>query len=230
VPLTLVQRATAESTGGTGGAFQANWPSAPALGNLLVALAVSDSALTMASSGWTMAISAVHYVGLYQWYKIAGASESLDVDITVNSGNFGCAVELEEYAGNARTLPLDQTASFSANVDGVTTITTGTSLATTQADEFALAAWGTLVPTSTIASITNSFVEIDTLHALSNPTNGIGTNLTVASKALTATGTQESTGTLDTPYLRPSGLVATYKAGLRAVGLFDPMLAPKAWF
>jgi hypothetical protein len=214
VPLTLVQRKSSTSAAGTGGSFQASWQSQPTQGNLLVAVANSDSALTMVSTGWTLAISSVNYVALYQFYKIAGASESSVVDITVNSGNFSCGVELEEYAGNAPSTPLDQTASFSPTTDGDATISTGTTPTTTQADELALVAFGMLYPTTSITAITNSFVEVvDNLRAISNPTNGIDTALTVASKALTATGTQNAVGTLDTPNLRPSGIIGTYKAG-----------------
>jgi hypothetical protein len=202
VPLTEVQQKGGNNTSGT--TLTVTYDTPPTQGNLLIATASGDTFLTMGSAGWTLATSIESFEGTYEWWKIAGAGESSSVLI---NGAVADSIEaiLFEYSGNVAASPVDKTATNTPS--STTTPTTGTTAATTQADELALACFGRQGSNLT-ATYTNAFVSEGTA---SSPFSVPGT-LLVASKALSATGTQTTTATLSGGTGNANGIIATYKA------------------
>jgi hypothetical protein len=209
VPLTLVQSKSAV-TATAQVALLAVFDASPTSGNLLLAAANADATLTMTSSGWTLAASVINFTGLYHWWKIAGALESSTVTVTP-SGTATVELYIAEYSGNDPS-PLDQTATSNPG-SNASTIASGTTSATTQADELAIAAfgWNDSPGTAGLASSVSNGFALDANLRGTDPTS-MDTWLAVASKALVATGAQTTTATLAGTAGRPVGLIATYKS------------------
>jgi hypothetical protein len=206
MPLTLVQRQTNQAGAGGVAVLSGTFSPAPTQNNLLICNAGSEHTLTMTSTGWTAATSSIQFSAQYQWYKIAGAGESATVTVTP-SATGSVEIEISEWSGNVTVTPLDKTVS-GGNAAG-TTISSGTTAATTQADEQAVASFNWLGST-TANSYTNSFVEEAELAGLSSLSN---TKMAVADKVLSATGAQSTVVTLSATTTDPnSGLVSTFKA------------------
>lgn len=199
--LTLVQRRTSAS-GANVTTLAATWSPAPIQNNLILCRANSDATATMASSGWTLATSQVNLSGLYLWYKIAGAAESTTVTITP-SGAASTEMIIEEYSGNATASVLDR-------FQSATGATTGTTAATTQADELAIAQVGmnNTAGGGFSATWNNSFVATTSLTGAGS----VGTTLHPSSKALATTGAVVTTATPAGGGVASGGLVATFKA------------------
>lgn len=212
MPLTPVQNKTAVTVAAAA-SLTATWTSTPTQGNLLLAFANSDGLLTMNSSGWTLALAeVVQFTALDHWWKIAGAAESTTVQVSP-SASTSVALFVMEFSGNSAS-PLDKTASNNPGSNAAS-IASGTTAATTQADETAFAAvgWneaGGFVVTAT--SWTNSFVEEADLRGVA----GASVGLAVASLVTVATGAQTTTATLSNTGGRPIGLIATYMAAAPA--------------
>lgn len=212
MPGTLVQRRTNQSAVAVS-SLTGTWSPAPVQGNLLVINGDSDATLTMTSSGFSLAIASVNDVGLYQWWKIAGASESTSVVLTP-SGSASTEIVMEEWSGMAASSPLDKTASGSA-AGGSLTIPSGTTAALAQADELGVAAfgWNDSGGAASGSSYTNSYVEVADIKGL----GGMATNVSVAELALSSTAATSSTATLSfNPGSVKSGLIGTYKAAAAA--------------
>lgn len=90
--------------------------SAPTSGNLLVAVAAcgdDSTGLAMASTGWTLGVdqqsdatTGTTHLRLALWYKIAGAGESSNVNVTTtNNGHLN--LWIAEYSGVDTSSPLD---------------------------------------------------------------------------------------------------------------------------
>lgn len=218
MPLTLVQRKTNQSAAAVA-SLAGTFAPAPTVGNLLVVNANSDATLTMTSSGWTLTTSSVNDTGLYQWHKIAGASESATVTVTP-SVSASTEIVLEEWSGNLSSSPLDKFAS-GVQATGAATVPSGTTTTTAQADELAVAAfgWNDAGVVVTMNTYSNSYAEVSELKG----TGGTATNIAVAELDLLATGTQTTTGTLSgTTSSVKSGLIGTYMAAALAVALPAP--------
>lgn len=200
MPLTQVQRQTSVSAANVA-SLTATFSPAATAGNLLSCNGNSDSTLAMTSTGWSLAWSNINNTGLYQWYKIAAGGETTVV-ITPGGGSFSTEMVIREYSGNAASSPLDKTASGSVGSGA-----TGTTAATTQADELAIAGLGgNNTASSHAASWSLSFVtEINIIGLGSTPTE-----LHTSTKALSATGTVTTTGT--TAETISGAGVGTYKA------------------
>lgn len=219
MPLTLVQRVSNQSAASVA-SLAGTYSPAPTQGNLLVCNANSDATLTMTSSGWLLATSSVHDTGLYQWWKIAGASESATVTLTPSASD-SVEMTIEEWSGNAAT-PLDKTASSSA-ASAVAVIPTGTTAATVQADERAIAAFGWNLGNST-GSYTSSYTEVAQITGLGT----VLTKLAVTEVDLAAAAVTSSTATLSPNVTAvKGGLVGTYMVGAAAAGpTFIPSRMP----
>lgn len=191
-----------------GTALQATYSPAATAGNLLLMAVNSASFLTGTPSGWTQAAAIDDFCALYLFYKIAAGGETTVGATLAASDRAGIAIM--EYSGNTAT-PLDKTATNKPG-GAPSTIASGTTAATTQADELAVACFGSIRvthPTNTFTTYTNSYAEIAEIAA----TGGDADALAVATKALSATGTQTSTATLGGgAENHPIGLIATFKA------------------
>jgi hypothetical protein len=137
-------------------------------------------------------------------------------------------IVIAEYSGIATTTPLDKTVTSKPSAFA-STITSGTTAATTQANELVIALFGSIRtshPTNTFGSYTNSFVEVGQVAA----TTGDADMVAMVEKIVSTTGTQTSTATLaGGAEQRPVGSVMTFKAtaGATTAPTF-PRLFPRA--
>lgn len=226
MPLTLVQGGSLGAWGTTNNAatpsnsVAVTWFTGRTSGNLLV-LCVNSDATMSTPTGWTVGKSQVNDSGGYIYWRIAD-NTSTDTP-TLNNGASTC-IAWAEYSGNAASQP-DASASTGASTSGGTR-STGTTGTTAQADELAVALWGWSGSGSgfTWSGQTNSFVE--QIDVGTTKGGGINVGLCVATKALAATGTVESTATVSTNKASV-GIVVTFKAATatapvgHAVGVYQ---------
>jgi hypothetical protein len=233
MPLSLIQRITNQSAAQVT-TLSAVYTTTPVQGHLLVTIGNSDATLGV-TAGWSLATQSVNDTGLYQWYKIAGASEPSTVTVTPSAAA-STEIVIEEWSGNVTVSPLDQVNNTSTATT-TASINSSTSPATTQADELAIAGLGWNV-TGTVTTYTNAYTEVAELTG----SGGVVTFLAVAERALVATGTTGTVGTLSpNNNATKSGLIATYKAALvgttgsssaaqaGVAGQFSPHLNYKMW-
>lgn len=204
-----ISRLTGQDASGTSAAASvaATYASTPTQNNLLVA-AVWANVLTTNTTitGWTLAVESVTgstaangSVALF--YKVAGAGEST----TVTANATGASVmrsQIYEYSGVATSSLTDGTSS--ANSGATTGMTqaaaAGGQLATTNANDLLLAAWG-FSGSSTAPSVDSSFTIRQSTARL------VSADLIVSS-----TGTYNPTLTWTTTALRSGGVIAAFEA------------------
>lgn len=193
-----------------------SWGSATTTGNLLIGILVSSAAgpqtlpAHTAPAAWGSPIGTVtcdlanagHRIRITVWIIENAASRSGAETFTSTGAYMGTSLAhaiLMEYSGLITASALDKTASAAATGTAETTANSGTTVATTQADELAVA----ILRGSngvTLSSITNSF------NIQSNP----AAYLVVADKILSATGTTSTSMTQGAGSW--VGFIATFKA------------------
>lgn len=202
--ITQVQKKTFASTASST-SCPITFNAAPVSGHLLILTVVSDTTVNT-PAGWSLAVSAVNFVGEYIYYKISAGTETT-VTIGLTSSD-SCTVTGFEYSNMAASSPLDKTAFNNSASGAATTISTGTTTTTSQANELVVAVvgWNDTIPT--ISSWSNSFVSQSSLAS-----TGSATNITqgTSAKVVSTTGTQTTTATLSTDCGFPSGAIATFK-------------------
>jgi hypothetical protein len=171
-------------------------------------MCANDGATVSTPSGWSVAVGQVN-VGpsppagaVYIFYIANASSKSGSQSFTTSS--FNHLLVLAEYSGIATSTPLDQTA-FAINTETDTTLTTGTTGTTTQADELIV---GGVAQSSamggSLTSPTNSFTLVDTASS-------VGATVAFVQRIVSSTGTFEtSVSSADTG--SRSGGLATFKA------------------
>ncbi len=184
------------------------YTSTPTQNNLLIGVwnagGSADPGTVTQPSGWTLATGFPFQRGaLYKLviaYKVAGAGESTTVRLTTGNsvGNIGT---IFEYSGLATSSPEDKTQTSDGGVGSITTLTSGTTAATTLADELVIAGWALLNGSGGTESVTNGF----TLE------NTSGTRNICASKIVSAAGAQETTASWLTARTAVGGIV-TFKS------------------
>jgi hypothetical protein len=188
-------------------------PSTAAAGDLLTAGFVSDATLTITNAnanpllGWVLAKSQINLVGLYLWWKIAGSSEPKEVKVTPSTSD-SVAGSVTEWLPSKGGVPkVDVT----VNNSEAGTVSTGTTAATTHAEELAIALFGSHQATAPGApSYTNSYVSHQEPIKGNHATSGQIVWLYEATKALTTTGTQTTSTNLSTATGASSALLATF--------------------
>lgn len=179
----------------------------PISGNLLVLIVVSNNTVTT-PSGWTLAKSAIDNTGSYVFYKISAGTES---SITVTQPSDFGTIAVMEYSG--LTNVLDKTAS-AIGQGGSGTISTGTTAATTTANELIITVAGisqTNPGSITVTGWSNSLVSQGNAEATNN-SSSTKVRMEVAAKVVSSTGTQTSTATLSaTGGANDSGIIVTFK-------------------
>lgn len=193
----------------------------PVQGNLLVVCIVSDAAVTVAPSGYTLAVFQTDFVDGNIYYKIAGAGESPTISITIGAST-STAMQAFEYSG-MKAVPLDQVESRPAQ--GVaTTINTNTTPSTTQANEliFVAACLRFEPGTQTITAWDNGFTSEN--EAVTTASVNINLILNVATKTVSATGTYTANATMNNTGVagHDVGLIATFN-------ISDSITASLAW-
>lgn len=216
---TLVQSQTASTLAATATSLTATFGSTPTQNNLLVAAAGSDDTLAMTSSGWTLATSAVSNQAAYLWYKLAGASEPTAVQVTITptaSDTIVLGTMEFSVSGGWAVSPLDKIASNTGHGGTFTSLATGTTAATTVANELAIAienphAWSSGASAPTTPTWSASYTNIVTVPGTTGSTPTFRVALFVASNTLVATGTQTTTGSWTNSSTDVGALIATFK-------------------
>lgn len=211
--ITLVQTKTYFSTADST-THSLTLDSTPVENNIVIVFITSGASITTGPGGGTYssAVSGSDFVRGHCYYKVAGAGESTSIGITISVADAVC-MHAYEYSGITTTSPVDQTVS-AVDVGSGTTIVSGTTGTTTQANEIAFVSAHmrtSEVPAQSVTAWTNSFVILNETKS-----TGAGNSdmlLNVASKLLSSTGTQQSTGSITTGGLgNDVALVATFKA------------------
>lgn len=181
--------------------------STPVQNNLLVITVVTDAACTT-PSGFSVASTIANATGNYIFYKVAGASESTTVTLAINASTSLSACGFE-FSGMATSTPFDVGTTLNVG-SGVTSIGTGTTATTAQANELLVAC--TSFPfTGAAAAVTawsNSFTAQAAL-ASSGSTPNVK-NMT-ATRVVTSTGTFSTATTIDSSVNNANGMIATFK-------------------
>lgn len=198
--------------------------STPTENNVIIVFVTSGASITVGPSGYTQATSGNDFVRGHCYYKIAGASESATISITISVADAVC-LQAFEYSGLLNADLLDQTSSVT-DVGSGTTIVSGTTGTSEQANElvFVSAHMRTSeVPAQSVTAWTNSFtIENECVSTGAANSNVL---LNVASKIVSAVGTFQSTGTITTGGLgNDVALVASFKIAS------DPPVATISWF
>jgi len=201
-----------QELGGTSGAaapatYPVTLPNPTVAGNLIVIVVVSDATVAT-PAGFTLDKSQVNSNGHYHWSKIAAGGEAA---WTVTPGVSAAGVWYAAEISGLTATPTDQVASTGSS-SGATTRSTGTTGTTAQANELAVASWGSSIVGAAITwgGETNGFAERITDQVTT--TGGSNVGLAVASLTLAATGTVESTATADAAEApKSTGIVVTYK-------------------
>lgn len=208
MPIVLQQAwATANNGGTASNPVAVTWGSARQPGSLLLLAANSDGTHSD-PSGWNLDQSQVNDSGLYLWWRI---SNNTATDAPSLDNNASTVLAWAEYIGN-QSSPADRSTSQGTSGQADAVWSTGTTLATQQDDELAVAAWGsssTLNPGATFSDPTNGFTEV--VEGATSVAAATNVGLTVATKTLIAVGTVESTADPTGSCARVA-LVGTYRA------------------
>jgi hypothetical protein len=206
-----------QETGGTSGAtapasYAVTLLAPTVSGNLVVIIVVSDASVTT-PVGFTLDRSQVNSNGHYHWSKITtGGETGWTVAPTVSAAGVWYVAEISGLTANAT----DQVVSDGSG-SAETTRSTGTTGVTAQADEMAIASFGSSVvgAARTFGAQTNSFTERITDQITTTGGSNIG--ISVASRVLTATGAVECTATVDGGgSVKSTGVLVTYKVAAGA--------------
>ena len=197
--------------------------STPINGNVLVAVigtySTADyrtvSSITQANVVWTQQVvksseADTYYQRIEIWFGVAAASASVDVSVNLNNyANRWAIADICEYSGVLTASFLDKTASnsgVSLNTD------TGTTGATTQADELWIGGTLAVGSTSTQATPTNGFTLLDGAATSQD-------SLAFLEKIVSGTGTANSGTTISGVTNRAwTGVIATFKAAAATGG------------
>lgn len=182
---------------------------APTNGKKMILVVCSDSAVTT-PSGWSLDETTASNTDNYIFSKTAGAGESASITVTIALSDT-CAMYFTEVSGLASNI-VDKVAGVISQ-GTTTTIDTGTTAATTVADEFVIAAACLWINTfaQTVTAANNGF----SFRGSVSSSNGGGVDnvtLGVAFKIISATGTQNCGLTTNiTLGANNSGIIASYK-------------------
>lgn len=207
MPAVIEQQNSGTTAATTPATFNATLPVGTTTGRQLVII-VSADATVATPAGFTLDRSQVNNNGHYVFRKATASGETSWT--FTPSASASAAWWAGEISGLTST-PLDVTIS-AGTASAVSSQSTGTTATTTQANALAIASVGTSNGVNAVivtqSGWTNSFVEqADVFTTKAAPTNvGVG----VATKALSATGTQTSTATLSEP-VAATGIMVVYK-------------------
>ena len=192
-------------------------------GNAVIVTLCADTSLAglgspTQSAGDTLAFTCDNslnpYVAQYLNHAVAGGSTTFT--FTWSNPQL-VRLFVTEVSGLVTSSAFDKTAVDGAGTTNATTHSSGTTATTTQADEFALAAFNVDGSgTNTLSSLTNSF----TVPTNGNQNDGAGPispKCVIAYKVLSAAGTVETTATFS-DNTSGNGMVGTYKAAAAGGG------------
>lgn len=186
--------------------------SAPTTGNFLVALVLNEDAATTAMSDaagntWTRVVAGAARAPSFYWAKVVNAmTTSTQVVITkTNAGDRPTTWQIVEVSGLADS-PFDVSATNSGTG---TSMPSGTTAATAQADEIAIAVWSM----DDNAKTFTLDATYTTVGARVNDAGGGGDMTSDAGyKVLSATGAQTATSTRSAGAVAWKSAIAVFKA------------------
>ncbi len=222
ISIELVQGASGQSAGTD--SVAATFAGTPVEGNLLVAAVLckrgaSPIASITTPSGWTLAgsVLSVSWSGggatgaVAIFYKVAGASESSTVTVTVATASFETNILLAEFSG-LTAATIDQFASNDETSGTGLIAETGTTSATMEANELAVALCN-IMDDDFDAPATGSWSEGYTQIGAEINSGSAGSTSALAYKILSATGAQNTTCTFTTGGAEErASVIATFKA------------------
>ncbi|MCX6878404.1 MAG: DUF6288 domain-containing protein [Verrucomicrobia bacterium] len=203
------------SSGTSSTSFTVTMSAAPASGNTLIAVistrgSTADRVSGISSVGatWARVAQSTNTSGSTTeiWSAPIGSGAGATVTIAIAAGR--CAAVVVEYSGILPASPVDQTAASPGG--NSTSPLTGTTSATTQANEVWIGAIGYRSSTPTLGTILNSFTSVASAQSTSI-TAGNNAKVYALESIVTATGSAGSGGTLS-PAAIWSGAIATFKA------------------
>jgi hypothetical protein len=197
----IVQQATSHTTTNSASAT-GTWPAATTTGDFLVAAVGYSGAPTSITppTGWVLAKDKTKNVSLYVCANCA--SQSGAQTWTANAA-FANVVILEEWSGIASGATIDQTANNTSGSTSVTLADSGTTAATTTANEIVLAELYNGAH-STFTGATSGYNVVQ-----DGQTTGSGIQIALLTQIISATGTQNASASYATAD-RMRGAIATY--------------------
>lgn len=206
-PASVQEKFYASTANATSHTITAN--STPTDGNLMVLVVVSDTAVTT-PAGWTLDETTASNTDNYIFHKVASGS-SASITVSLGAVSDTCAMYFIEVSGLTNN-SLDKATGLISQ-GATTSIDTGTTAATTNANDFVIAAaclWiNNLSQTVTASNNGFSFrgaVSSSNGGGIDNVTLGVGI------KFVSATGTQNCILTTDTSIgLNNSGIIAAFQ-------------------
>jgi len=211
-----VQSATA--TGNTGTAanttFSVTMGSAPVAGNTMVAVistrgvsADRVTAITQTGANWSRATQATNANGITTeiWYAPSVALGA-GTAVAITQASLRSAAVVMEYSGVLAVNPSDQV--NNATGSSISPVT-GTTPATTQANELWIGGIGSISSTPTLGTILNSFTSVTSAQS-TNTTASNNAKVYALNRIVNATGTASSGGALSVS-AQWSGAIATFK-------------------
>ena len=187
--------------------------SAPVAGHLLVMVVASNGGtdnLITTPTGWTATSHTTTFgADLYMFYRVAGASEpatTAAIGYTTGSqGYYSTPIIVYELSGLVTATPLDVSAS-TTTAGGATSLPSGTTATTTQADDYVIVAYGIGQVTNTITGYTSGYTQQDVVTESANSTTCV-----VAFHETASTGTQSCTATTTTVAYPSGASIAAFK-------------------
>lgn len=182
-------------------------------GNLLVLGLTAGSADTVSSitdnqsNTWTLAASNTgtdRQTWIYYAKNVNGGSTTVTVTFAASTFPDSC-LTIREYSGLDRTSPLDKTASANDGTSFLTTHDTGTTAATTQANELAVAVVGSSGSSDPVFAAGTNYGHLQQQNGFD-----VFTYQGMTDRILTATGTQ-NTNMTTTGSVRGEGVLVTFK-------------------
>jgi hypothetical protein len=228
----------------TGNSIPVTMGAAPTNGNVLIAViglnkdgggAITVSSITQTGVNWSKVVgynNAATYGDAEIWFGVvgSGASTTATIALSTSTGNNGGVANISEYSGVATSNYTDKTSTNYGNSG--TSVDTGTTATTTQADELWIGAYG------------GDFSAI--YHVLSSPSNGFtlldGAGLGIADglygyveKIVSAIGTADCSCSTTNAVDGWAGCIATFFASAGAtnvsvtdsIGASDSVLSNK---
>jgi hypothetical protein len=209
VGATLVQKKGAQSSGSVA-SLSVTLDAPPTPGNLLVACCNSDATVAT-PSGFTLAVSAVNFQGLYIFYRVVQVGDGSSVAFAPSVAD-SVAGGVIEYSGLTSS-PLDQTAS-NTTTTAATSLATGTTGTTSQANELLVVVVGPHSgsghPWNLISWSAGYTSQIQEPEGLANNAD-FSAACHIGDRIVSATGTYSATGTWTPASSNAGAAIATFR-------------------
>lgn len=202
--IALVQKKSGEQAPTSPNTMSLSYDSPPNEGNLLVAFGHASANRTPTiPAGWNVAVETGSSAETVIFYRIAGANEASTVTYSVSGNSIAMSLAIFEYAGihSVQSEVLDRVAFATAS--NVTSVSTGTTQPTSQADELLLASIGLNATRTFQNSWANAFQQ--------QTVNG---RQTVAQRIVSQTGQFQTAESWINSVGAGTGAIVTFKRAL----------------